>query len=143
NQFSHHVVQIQQTLPLQSSENFHPVSGANVFVRELEGGRLFRYEEVQPGHYQSVLLFSGQPGYTYELEVQYEDHIYLARSTMSPIVPIDSIGVSQTTFMGETQRFITINFKDPAQIDNYYRYLIRLNDGPFLFVRAYNDRFND
>jgi hypothetical protein len=143
NNFTHHTVQVQQTVPLPNSESFQPISGATIVVRELEGGRLFPYKEMEPGQYQSTQFFSGQIGYTYELEVQYAGKTYVARSKMPAMVPIDSIGVSKTTLFGDNQRFITIKFRDPAEVENYYRYLIRLNDGPFDFVRVYNDRFND
>jgi hypothetical protein len=142
NSFTEHVVQIQRTLSLDKQDTLTSISGAEVLVRELEGGRVFRFNEVSPGRYVSQ-VFSGQIGYTYELEVNFAGKSYQARSRMPEIVPIDSIGISQTTLFGENQKFITLKFKDPEEVQNYYRYLLRINDEPFQFIRVFSDRYNN
>lgn len=111
----YHVI-ISQTVDFASNNNFPPVSGA--FVTITGNGLLDTLKETIPGDY-STNVFTGIPGFTYQLYVDVEGQVYKATSTMPQPVHIDSI-----TFLEgmKNNLYAVANFQDPPGIANFYQF---------------------
>lgn len=136
-----HEVRVHQTVPVSSSSMLDPVSGVAVRVTD-RSGRTFVFNETAPGVYRSR-QFRGLIGMEYTLEVEVDGKMYQASSTIPFVVPVDSIGIASSDFMGQENRFVTLKFQDPPGISNYYRYTLSVNGGENRFAAVFDDKFND
>lgn len=140
NQFENQYVRISKTVPFSTSNSFNGFKGAKVTL-STSGGISVNFTETSDGLYKSP-QFKGIPGQTYKLEVLAEGKVYTAESTMpSPVIP-DSVGFKKLSFFGTTSIFPTIFYKDPAKIQNQYRYILQINN-KFQSDIVTEDRFND
>lgn len=141
NQESVHEVRVHRTVPVSSFSPSDPVSNADVFITD-SLGRKFVFSEVEPGLYRSQ-AFRGRIGMQYLLHVQVEGIVYEAASQMLPQVPVDSIGTATSNFPGNDNIYITMKFIDPLGEPNFYRYIMSINDSPYIYMSVFDDKFND
>jgi len=141
NQNKRHEITIHRTVSLHASSTSNPVGGAEVQVTDGQG-RAIRFFDEGNGRYLSG-NFRGRIGETYTMQVEIEGREFIAHSTMPAPMPVDSIGTTMGTFMGEDNRFITFKFYDPPNTPNYYRYLVNVNAGESRFISVFDDKFND
>jgi len=136
NQF----VRISKTIPFTESNSFNGYAGAKVTVTPPSGIPI-NFTEVSKGLYRSQ-RFRGTPGQTYKLEVLADGKLYTANSTMPlPVVP-DSVGFKKLSFFGNSKIYPTVYYKDPAGVQNQYRYLLKINNKSQADI-VFEDRFND
>jgi hypothetical protein len=112
-------VRISKSVNFDSTNVFPPVSGANVVISD-NAGNSETLVELYPGTYITTSL-QGIPGRTYMLTVQTNGQTYSASSTMPAGVAIDSLYVQNSWFAKDKQIFI--EYTDPANITNYYRFI--------------------
>lgn len=140
NQYENHFVKISKTIPFDQLSTFNGLKGAQVTLSSSTGLNQV-FAEIGPGIYRSP-RFNGTPGVTYTLRVQAEGKVYSANSTMPyPVVP-DSIGFKTLSFFGESNVYPTVFYKDPPNIQNQYRYILKIN-GKAQGDIVFEDRFND
>ncbi|SDM22614.1 protein of unknown function [Daejeonella rubra] len=136
NQF----VRISKTIPFTESNSFNGYTGAKVTVTT-PSGILINFAEVSKGLYRSQ-RFRGTPGQTYKLEVLADGKLYTASSTMPYPVGPDSVGFKKLSFFGNSNIYPTVYYKDPAGVQNQYRYLLKINSKSQTDI-VFEDRFND
>lgn len=140
DQLENQYVRISKTIPFSTNNTFNGFKGAKVTLSTTSGSSI-NFAEVSDGLYKSQ-QFKGIPGTKYKLEVLADGKVYTAESTMPfPVVP-DSIGFKKLNFFGNTTIYPTVFYKDPANIQNQYRYILKINN-KFQSDIVFEDRFND
>jgi hypothetical protein len=127
NVFDHigpYQVMISKTINFTESNIFPPITGAKVTISD-NAGHTNILTETSSGKYTTSTL-KGIPGLTYTLTVETEGKTFTATSTMPNPVNIDRIYIKRSTVGNEKE--ITVDFKDPDNIDNYYRVIEYIND---------------
>ena len=140
DQLENQYVRVSKTIPFSTANTFNGFKGAKVTLSTTSGSSI-NFAEVSDGLYKSE-QFKGIPGTKYKLEVLADGKVYTAESTMPfPVVP-DSIGFKKLNFFGNTNIFPTVFYKDPANVQNQYRYILKINN-KFQSDIVSEDRFND
>src|SRR5690606_24319039 len=123
------------------SGNRRPVSGEVVLLRENEG-RITSLMGREAGNY---VLTDGKvrSGKTCYFSVIVDGEKYTASSTMPEPVLIDSIGVVEISFLKETGKSVLVNYQDPPQTKNYYRFTTTVNGVDNGAFWIFNDKFTD
>lgn len=119
-------VKISRTYDFDEPNKFNSVSDANV-VLTTEGGQTLTFAETNPGIYQSK-VFQGRPGRKYVLDVHIDGTAYSATSVMPQRVELDSLTFKQFTAFGETNTYLAVNYNDPPEVQNQYRYILKVKD---------------
>lgn len=135
-------VDISQPVGFYSDNNFPPVSGAVVVIRD-GNGVIDTLTEVSPGIYAAYGL-QGIPGVSYRLSARVAGVNYQAVSTMPLPVVLDSLSFQSNSGFGKTRISAIANFQDPAGQKNYYQFVEYLNGNRLakdLFVL--DDRLSD
>jgi len=140
NLSENHFVRISKTIPFDQSTSFKGVKGAQVTLKS-SAGLSVSFTEVTDGIYRSPRL-RGTPGLTYTLDVLVEGKSYSAISIMPLLVIPDSIGFKTLSFFGNSNIYPTVYYKDPPNIQNQYRYILKIN-GKLQGDLVFEDRFND
>lgn len=135
-----HTVRISRSRSLTDTSQFSGVSGAQVEIRS-STGQTYKFNATGPGIYRSSRL-RGNPGMAYTLKVQFDGKVYEASSTMPRSVKPDSISFKKLSFPGDDKVYPAINYKDPSDLRNYYRILLRINS-VFTGSMVAEDRFNN
>jgi hypothetical protein len=137
-------VTITQTVNFSDSNNFPPVSGAQVIITN-ENGLRDSLEETSPGQYVSHPFWKGSPGLLYTLSVTSGGNKYIANSTMPKPVPLDSVGFFYDNNRGGGSTIIEAipYFQDPAGVRNYYRFTETVNGHALNKIFIFNDQFSD
>jgi hypothetical protein len=117
-------VTLSQTVNFTQDNNFPPVRGARVLITD-NAGNIDTLTEFLPGVYQTSAL-QGVPGRTYTLTVSTGGETYTGSSTMPPPVSIDTLTI-RNGFNGKN-KIVTLYFRDPAGIDNYYHVVEKVNN---------------
>lgn len=135
-----HIVRVSKTIPFDAPNTFNGLKGAKVTLIGPSGASLI-LNEVSDGIYRTP-RFSGIPGSTYKLEVLAEGKVYTASSTMPfPVYP-DSVSFKKLSFFGNTRIYPTVFYDDPPQVQNQYRYILKVNNKQQADI-VFEDRFND
>ena len=140
DQFENQYVRISKTIPFTSTNTFSGFKGAKVTL-STAGSASINFPEISNGIYKSS-AFKGVAGKTYTLEVLADGKLYSATSTMPYPVAPDSIGFKKLSFFGNKNIYPTVYYKDPVNIQNQYRYILKINN-KFQSDIVSEDRFND
>jgi hypothetical protein len=119
-----YTVRISKSVNFDESNVYPAVIGAMVVISD-NAGNSDTLTETSSGIYITSVL-QGVPGRSYTLTIKTDGQTYTASSTLPNAVEIDSIYVEKSMFGNEKQ--ITIDFTDPANIDNYYRLIEFINN---------------
>jgi len=131
-------LRLSETAEVGRSDNFPPVSGALVTLRD-DLGNSMNYEEIQPGRYRlNAGAIQGTSGRTYTLRIEVAGKIYESKPEVMP----QSIEADSSFFAIANQRFLYVysSVKIPAdllqgpflkwRIDNVYQ-ISEIYCGPF------------
>jgi hypothetical protein len=127
NVFDHvgpYAVKISKTVNFAEPNIFPPVTDAKVTISDNAGNSEILTQSIDGTYITSMLR--GIPGRTYILKVETQGQTYRASSTMPDAVNIDNIYFKKDIFGSENQT--VLKFKDPANVDNYYRVIQYVND---------------
>jgi hypothetical protein len=119
-----YTVKISKSVNFDESNVYPAVIGAMVVISD-NAGYSDTLTEASSGIYITSVL-QGVPGRTYTLTVKTDGQTYTASSTMPYAVDINFIYMENSLFGNEKQ--VTIDFTDPANIDNYYRLIEFINN---------------
>ncbi len=146
-------VSISRSQNFYDETSFTGISGAQVTVDV--DGTVYNFDPTAAGVYQNSTLI-GIPGHTYHLIVKLNDKTYTSTSTMPQIVKLDSIYVVDDEFgtnKDKTKlRVATVKYQDPANQQNYYRFIeyidgrkeksLFVDDDEFTNGQTVNSRLN-
>src|ERR1700744_2584720 len=142
DQVSTQVVKLSRNVPFTSTNTYPPVTGAKVTM-DNHHGRIVTFNETSPGNY-TVDSLGGIYGRTYTMSVVTGGTTYNADSTMPQLVVLDSIASATNIFSNkDNTRMISVYFRDPKDVPNYYRFIMWVNDVQVKAVFAFDDQFFD
>jgi hypothetical protein len=134
-------VTLSQTVNFDETNVFPPITGANIVMSD-NVGNLESLIETLPGTYKTSSM-RGVPGRTYTLTVIADGKEYVAVSTMPSPVNIDYLTVQNQNFGRNQMKVINVQFRDPAKVKNYYRFVEVKNNVEQKFIFLYDDRVQD
>lgn len=114
-------VLISKSIKVEDRNEFPSVENAQVTIQE-EGGPLVKLEQISPGSYVSWEITAHQ-GKTYTLRVQVEGQTFISVCKVPQKVHFDSLYIADFQGFGDTRKFAYVNFRDPAETPNWYRFL--------------------
>src|SRR5690554_4267231 len=129
-----HRLLINQSVDYGERNQFPPVSGASVRIKDEDGAEEM-LEEVEEGVYL-IQDLQGENGKTYNVEVQYGGKSYNATSSLpKTVIPLQSLEYvfEEETLFIEEGYYLTAYFLDPGDEVNYYRLKIFVNGEPYYF----------
>jgi len=89
----------------------------------------------------------GQIGKTYKLQVEYNDQVYTATTTIPPVAKtLDSIWWKAAPHTDDTTKVVLMGrFTDPKGYGNYLRYFTKVNSGSYLpgALSVFDDELTD
>jgi hypothetical protein len=131
-------VSVSRSTPFNEENNFPAVNNAVVKVKD--NGSEITLIGNGNGVYQTNLI-NGTPGHQYELSVIINNEVFTASCRMPQPVVLDTLYISPGPF-GQF-RFASISYRDPAGINNGYRFIQYVNGikDPRIFWE--NDEFTD
>lgn len=137
-------VLLSQTKNFSDNNDFNGVDGATITI---EGnGALNVCTAAGNGVYQANTLI-GVPGNTYKLTINIKGNTFTATCTMPQIVTLDSVYVTtdnlNTNKDGSIRKYATVEYKDPASVKNYYRFIQYLNGKKEKSIFVNNDEFTN
>lgn len=135
-----HTVKVSKTIAFDQPNTFNGVSGARVTVYS-SNSQTYAFTSTGNGLYKSQ-RFRGLSGVNYILEVVIGGKTYKASSIMPIAVKPDSITFKRLMFFGNSRVYPAIYYKDPAHIQNQYRYIVKIN-GLLTAEQVSEDRFSD
>lgn len=122
-------VRLSRTNNFYDTINLMGINGARVTITEDGKSPVSLNPSGNRGEYRAA--FTGIPGRTYHLRVEYKDsltsHVFTATSTMPQKVTLDSLYISERIFLGKMRMIAAIRFKDPPAPGNAYRYVQRVD----------------
>lgn len=133
-------VKVSKTTAFDQPNAFNGVKGAKVTVYS-SSNQTYNFTATTDGIYRSQ-RFRGIPGVKYSLEVITGDKTYKASSIMPSAVKPDSLTFKKLSFFGSSRIYPAIYYRDPAGIQNQYRYIMKVN-GVLTAEQVTEDRFSD
>lgn len=134
-------VTLSKSKNFTDNNTFETVSNALVVITD-NAGNADTLKEIQPGTYKPTKMM-GVPGQTYFLTVEAEGKVYTAESQMPMAVSLDSISFNSISRFGEITVFPAPHYQDPANENNYYRFLEYVNGERSTSIFISNDLLYD
>jgi hypothetical protein len=131
-------VTLSQTVNFDETNVFPPITGASIVMSDTLGNSELLIETM-PGIYKTSSM-QGIPGRTYTLIVTKDGKEYIATSTIPDPVMIDSLSVQNQIFGRDRTKVIKVQFRDPPDVKNYYRFVEVKNSVEQKFIFLYDDR---
>ncbi|NDV80277.1 DUF4249 domain-containing protein [Dysgonomonas sp. 511] len=120
------VVVLTKTQGFYDNNPYQTISGATVTLSDSKGKTETLNESFEPGVYTSKM--TGEVGETYYLKIEIEDNVYEAEAKVPAKVPIEELYIYQIQ-VGDGSWFSPcVAFNDPAEEENYYYFLLTIND---------------
>jgi len=141
DQYGPQFITLSQSVPFTNKNTFPPVRGASIVVTD-SSGKQFNFTETEPGLYSSV-PFRGIYGHTYTMTVKSGGLTYTAQSTMPFPVSLDSVTAKIDAFDNKNRRTIQVNYQDPQDVANYYRFVLYVNQQEVDDVFVNDDSFSN
>jgi hypothetical protein len=136
-------VNITQTVNFSATNNFPPVTGANVIITDSTTGVIYPLQEMDSGVYMTTSSPTGVSLHTYNLRVTANGQVYSASSTMPKAVPLDSVTFAENiNFNGQPAINAVANFQDPPGTPNYYQFTEVDNNRPIPDIFVFDDRLS-
>lgn len=134
-----YIITISKTVDFDEASNYPMVSGATVIISD-DHNNTDTLTENSAGTYVTSKLLS-TPGYTYTLTVTTGGKTYVATSKMPDAVKIDSVFTEESFFGNE--KIVSIKFKDPKNVKNYYRVIEFINNERQSAIQTIDDELYD
>ena len=136
------VIKLSMSTPYFDNLLETPVSGASVKVINNADQTEVVFIDLNNGNYTTE-VFSPIMGQSYTLMVLYNEELYLALETMTPVTDITEVYQSRENGFDNDALEVNIDFIDPAGIDNYYLSKFQRRGDPFQTLFDVKDEFTD
>lgn len=136
-------VTITKTTDFYNPSQFEKISGAEIWVTELNG-ESFMFNETFPGDYTNQEL-SAKVGGKYEITVNVEGKTYTASSWLPQPLILDSVSVigEKRPFQDELDYEYHAYFQDNPGVEDYARFKLYINGTERGGIFRYDDRLTD
>ncbi|MFT4092525.1 MAG: DUF4249 domain-containing protein [Niabella sp.] len=130
-------VRISRTSNFYDTLDLTGISNAVVTLTEAGEDALVLRETTDAGVYRATA--TGVPGHSYTLNVKIDTLEFTATSTMPQKVELDSLYVTERVFLGKDRMFATVQFKDPPETGNAYKFVQYVNGNQETNIFVLND----
>ena len=131
-------VKITKSAGFYDDNIFPPVSGASINITD--GNSNYSFTEIEPGIYKSNSIIA-QQGITYTLNINHTEFQTSATSTVPTKIEIDSLAIEETVGFGGKDYRPRVYFSDPANEQNYYRFILYINNKKQNDIYALSDLY--
>jgi hypothetical protein len=137
-------VLISRSVSYNSTNVFPAVSGAVVTIVDGSSGKISKLPEsiTVPGTY-SIATFKGKALNTYTVNVTVEGKLYSAIGLLPFPVNLDSLTLSNQVIGNDQIKTISVNYHDPANQANQYKYTMFVNGVQVKRIFCENDNLTD
>jgi len=136
------VIKLSMSTPYFDNLLETPVSGASVKVINNNDQSEVVFTDLNNGNYATD-LFVPIMGQSYTLMVVYDEELYLASETMTPVTDITAVYQSRENGFDKEALEVNIDFIDPGGIDNFYLSKFQRRGDPFQTLFDVKDEFTD
>jgi hypothetical protein len=137
-------VTVSKTKNFTDNNDFNGIAGAQVSISN--NGTVYNLTPTATGIYQNSTL-TGTPGQNYQLSVTVDGKSFTSNCTMPPPVPLDSIYLVKDNVInnkdGSPRKYVTVQYHDPANVKNYYRFVQYINNRKEESLLLEGDEFTD
>jgi hypothetical protein len=119
-------IKITKTKNFSDDNNFQGISNAFVTVSD-NAGNFDTLSYLSQGIYQTNTM-PGVPGRTYFLTVKIDNETFTSVSQMPMQINMDSLYTYNFLILGDTIKIANLKFNDPSSVENYYRFVLTLNN---------------
>lgn len=134
------VIYISQTVAFNAPARKEPVNNAEVTVSD-DKGTTYSFKSQGEGKY--VAMFIPKEKSTYKLRVNIAGETFESSSYMNDYIDVSSLDIIEDVIFTDTIYSVSLKFREPKNVANFYKYNLSVNGGPFEFSGVFNDKFND
>lgn len=131
---------VTQTVAFNAPIKSEPINNAIVTVSD-DKGASYTFKNEGEGKY--VAMFRPQEKTTYKLNVNIDGEVFESSSYMNEYIDVSTLDVVEDIIFSDTVYSVSLKFSEPAGVENFYKYNLSVNGGPFEFSGVFNDKFND
>lgn len=136
-------IKISRSVAYTATNVYPAVSGATVQVSD-NVGNTYRFNETATGSgLYSFGPLRGVSGRTYTMRITVDGQTYTATSVMPTPVRTDSLTLSKITFGSNSRTIVSVNFTDPRNVANQYRFIQYINGKQVNRIYVIDDRLTD
>ena len=128
---------LTETTPFYEEDTI-PVENAQVKITS-ENGELFDFTHSQQGNYVNT-YFEPDLNQEYELEILYNDQVYIATETLLPVAPIDYVEQTESGGFAGDEIEVKAYYTDPVETEDYYLFKFFNED---VSLEFYEDEFTN
>ena len=136
------VIKLSMSTPYFDNLLETPVTGASVKVINNDDQSEVLFNDLNNGNY-STEVFVPVMGQSYTLMVIYNEELYLASETMTPVTEITEVFQSRENGFDKEALEVNIEFIDPQGIENFYLSKFQRRGDPFQTLFDVKDEFTD
>jgi hypothetical protein len=136
------VVTISRSVAYNNTNVYPAVSGAKVTITDA-AGHIYPLQETTKAGTYAISSLKGKYSLQYMLNVKVGDQLYTASSIMPSPVNLDSLTLSAQAFGNTTVRTVSVNYHDPINVPNQYKYVMYVNGVQVKQIFAENDNLSD
>lgn len=136
-------VYLTRSVNFDQSNEVPPATGATVVITDSTQGYTDTLKELSPGEYKTIKHIAGIPGHTYKLYIKDGNNEYFASSIMPMPVMLDSVFVTNFDAFGNLSKQVTPVYKDPAGVNNYYRFIEYIDGKKLDKIFTFSDKYTD
>ncbi len=136
-----YLVKIHKSHAVSDTASYQMISQAVVVISD-NNGIVDTLKEVRPGYYQTSKII-GKIGNTYFLNVNYSGKVYSSVCKMNTKVDLDSLIQAETKFGSSVQKLLIPIFKDPVELGNRFRVVMKINGFQDRNTNVFNDVINN
>lgn len=136
------VIKLSMSTPYFDNLLETPVTGASVKVINNANQSEVVFTDMNNGNY-STEVFVPVMGQSYTLMVMYDEELYLASETMTPVTDITEVFQSRENGFDKEALEVNIEFIDPEGIANFYLSKFQRRGDPFQTLFDVKDEFTD
>jgi hypothetical protein len=138
-----YAIRVSKTINYSANNQFPPVSGANMIVKDITDGLSDTLTESTPGLYLTKKL-KGISGHEYQLQLTVGSQNYTANTLLPQPVALDSVSFEKLSRPGgKIDYYAVINYQDPPGVSNYYQFTLLVNNRRINNTFAFEDRLSD
>lgn len=141
NQLEAYQIRITKTKNFSDDNNYNGVNNAFVTIND-NAGNLDTLNYTTDGYYKTIPKI-GIEGRLFTLNVTIENETFSASSQMPFLVAMDTAYGTNFIGFGDTVKMVKVKYLDPASQENYYRFVLYINNNVKGKIIIGDDKLNN
>lgn len=134
-------IKLSLTAPFFNGE-IQPALGATIYITDLNNNRFDFIDNENNGNYKNQSFIPEING-IYNLNITYNNELYTATETLTPVAPIESVEQKNDGGFSGDQIELKAYYTDPISIENFYLFEFNITKYETTFLNVYDDEFTD